>query len=167
MGKGQWTKEETCAESSENTVKTPVMKTPDEFVNAANLLMLLVCSINLPISRISVEPPEVANAPPLPERLQMHKFYRKINTEKVPYIELFSLFDNKIPNFTQYCKNDKDPLVCGHKVQNLDEHICAPFHKVYGDKEIEECLCCPLCKNWFHESCFSENCFLLLVLFCL
>ena len=43
MGKGQWTKEETCAESSENTVKTPVMKTPEEFVNAANLLMLLVC----------------------------------------------------------------------------------------------------------------------------
>ena len=53
------------------------------------------------------------------------------------------IFHSKVPNFRH--KNDKYPLVCGHKVENLDENICARFHKVYDDKEIEECLCCPLC----------------------
>ena len=36
----------------------------------------------------------------------------------------------------QCYKNDKDPLLYGHKVENLDENTCAHCHKVFDDKEI-------------------------------
>ena len=55
--------------------------------------------------------------------------YGKINT---PYIETIKLSHDKAPFFTKYYGNDKIPLVCGHKDENLDENmkISTPGHKL-------------------------------------
>ena len=39
-----------------------------------------------------LEPPEVTNKEPLPERLLIHQFYKKMSTEKFLYIEFFKPF---------------------------------------------------------------------------
>ena len=57
---------------------------------------------------------------------------------------MIKLSNDKVPYFTQYYTNDKDPLVCESKVKNHDENTCTRCHKVYDDKEIEEWFCCPL-----------------------
>ena len=46
---------------------------------------------------------------------------------KTPYIEVFKMFHDKEPYFTLYCINDKDPLVCGHKAENLDENTRSAY----------------------------------------
>ena len=46
-----------------------IVKTPEEFINAVNLLIpSLIYFAN---NRLLTEPPEEANAPPIPEKLQM------------------------------------------------------------------------------------------------
>ena len=113
--------------------------------------------------------PKVANTLPIPEALQ-HRISAmlKLSHDKVPYFtqyyhcvksfqirrffwSVFSCIQSeKTPywnTFHAVNKNDKDPLVCDHKVEKLDENTCARCHKVYDDKEIEEWFCCPLYKN--------------------
>ena len=103
------------------------------------------------------EPLEVANAPAIPETLQVHKVVREITKENIPLIKFFKLSRDDTPAYTQYYRSEKDPQVCGHPDRDVDDNTCAHCLADYKiDKEEEEWLCCPLCKKWFHESCFHK-----------
>ena len=71
------------------------VKTPEEFINVENLLIPSISSIHLPIPEILVEPPEVANAAPTPEILQIHQIHKNIqknNYSKVLLCLVFQAF---------------------------------------------------------------------------
>lgn len=96
---------------------------------------------------MSMEQPQVANATPILQTLQIHKLHWKISREIVPHIEFFKPSRGKQPYFPQCYRNDKDPFFCGHKNENLDENTRAYCQKVFDDKETEEQLRWPLCEN--------------------
>ena len=111
----------------------------------------------MPIVDMLEEPLEVANAPAIPETLQVHKVVREIAKENIPLIQFFKLSRDDTPSYTQYYRSEKDPQVCGHPDRDVDDNTCAHFLTNYKiDNEEEEWLCCPLCKKWFHESCFHK-----------
>ena len=111
----------------------------------------------MPIVDMLEEPLEVANAPAIPETLQVHKVVREITKENIPLIKFFKLSRDDTPAYTQYYRSEKDPQVCGHPDRDVDDNTCAHCLADYKiDNEEEEWLCCPLCKKWFHESCFHK-----------
>jgi len=111
----------------------------------------------MPIVDMLIEPVEVAKAPAIPETLQIHKIVREITDENIPFINFFKLSKDDTPSFTQYYRSKKDPQVCGHPAADVDSNTCAYCLANYkAGNEEEEWLCCPLCKKWFHESCFHK-----------
>ena len=133
------------------------VRDPEEFVKAANDVVPSIRSIYMPIVDMLEEPLEVANAPVIPETLQVHKIVREITKENIPFIKFFKLSRNDTPAYTQYCSLGIGPQVCSHPDRNVDDNTCAHCLADYkvGNEE-EEWLCCPLCTKWFHESCFDE-----------
>ena len=133
------------------------VRDPEEFVKAANDIVLSIRSIYMPIVDMLEEPLEVANAPAIPETLQVHKVVREITKENIPLIKFFKLSRDDTPAYTQYYRSEKDPQVCGHPDRDVDDNTCAHCLANYKiDNEEKEWLCCPLCKKWFHEGCFHK-----------
>lgn len=134
------------------------VKTPEEFANAANEVVPSIQSLYMPIDDMLKEPAEVASAPAIPETLQVHKVVRKINKDNVPFIEFFKLSKDDKPAYTHCYRSEEDPQVCGHQDHSeINDNTCGHCLVTYNvEKETEEWLCCPLCKKWFHESCFHE-----------
>jgi len=134
-----------------------LVRDPEEFVQAANDIVPSIRSIYMPIVDMLIEPVEVAKAPAIPETLQIHKIVREITDENIPFINFFKLSKDDTPSFTQYYRSKKDPQVCGHPAADVDSNTCAYCLANYkAGNEEEEWLCCPLCKKWFHESCFHK-----------
>ena len=67
------------------------VRDPDEFVKDANDIVPSVRSMYILIVDMLVEPLEVANAPAIPETLQVHKIVREITKENIPFIKFFKL----------------------------------------------------------------------------
>ena len=86
---------------------------PEEFVKAPNDIVPSIRSIYMPIVDILEEPLEVANAPAIPETLQVRKVVREITKENIPLIKFFKLSRDDTPAYTQYYRPEKDPQVCG------------------------------------------------------
>ena len=67
------------------------VRDPEEFVKAANDIVPSIRSIYMPIVDMLEEPLEVANAPAIPETLQVHKIVREITKENIPFTKFFKL----------------------------------------------------------------------------
>ena len=133
------------------------VRDPEEFVKAANDIVPSIRSMYMPVVDMLEEPLEVANAPTTPETLQVHKVVREITKENIPLINFFKLSRDDTTAYTQYYRSEKDPQVCGHPDRDVDDNTCVHCLADYKiDNEEEEWLCCPLCKKWFHESCFHK-----------
>ena len=101
------------------------------------------------------EPNEIENAPLVPETLQIHKVVRKFNSQGVACIEFYKLPNESKPYFTQYCRNEYDPVVCGPEEDKyLDDNTCTHCSRRCGDPDMLEWLQFPICSSWFHEQCF-------------
>ena len=128
-----------------------------EFAKAANDIVPSIRSLFMPIENMLEEPAEVANVPPIPETIQVHKLVREITRDNVPFIKFFKLSRDDRPAYTKYYQSKKDPQVCGHPDKDVDGNTCAHCLAEYKvNDEQEEWLCFPLCKKWFHESCFHK-----------
>ena len=86
----------------------------------------------MPIVDMLEEPLEVANAPAIPETLQVHKVVREITKENIPLVKFFKLSRDDTPAYTQYYRSEKDPQVCGHPDRDVDDNtalIVSPIKK--------------------------------------
>ena len=121
-----------------------IIDTPQEFAMVAQTLVPAITTIYLPESEMLQEPNEIENAPVVPEKLQIHKVTKRFNSQGVACIEFYKFSNEHKPCFTQYYRNDCDPVVCGHEEDKyVDDNTCviAP-----GVTEIQtlEWLQCPI-----------------------
>ena len=79
------------------------------------------------------------------------------NQGQCAFHQVFKLTRDDTLAFTQCHRSKKDSQVCGHPDKNVDDNSCAHCLAEYKvNDEQEEWMCCPLCKKWFHESCFHK-----------
>ena len=110
-------------------------------------------------SDVITEPDDIKNAPAIPSTLQIHKLVRKSKHNGGAEIQFFFLANSKETCFTQQYLSKN--LKCGHAEREFEtlamfKSRCAFCDKVYQEDEIIDWLKCPVCSQWFHESCFES-----------
>ena len=132
-----------------------VIDTPQEFAMAVQTLVPAITTIYLPERKMLQEPNEIENANVVVETLQIRKVAKKFNSQGVVCIQFCKCSNESQPYFTQYYRNECDPVVCGHEEDKyVDVNTCAHYSGRYGDPDMLEWLQCPICLIWFHEQCF-------------
>ena len=106
----------------------------------------------LPKEAEITEPKDIDNAPLIQDTLQIHKLERYINQRNEISIKFFKTAADEGPFYTQWYSR-VGGLICGHKDSNAYENQCAECRKNYFEDETDW-LECPVCKKWFHETCF-------------
>ena len=130
------------------------MTSPEDFALHASKLVESVTTIYLPSKEILPEPASIANAPYIKGTLEVHRVVRRKNFQGVMYLEFYRLSSDEAPFFTQYYRNDDDPIFCGHQSFNGGPKKFATCFSVYHQGE--EWMECPVCKQWYcSDSCFS------------
>ena len=84
--------------------------------------------------------------------LQILKLERYINQRNEISINFFKAAADEGPFYTQWYRRVRG-LICGHKDSNAHENQCAEYRK-NNFEDGTEWLECPVCKKWFHETCF-------------
>ena len=125
-----------------------VVTSPKDFASHASKQVESVTTLYLPTKEILPEPMSVSDAPYIKGTLDVHRIIRRKNIQGVMYLEFYRLSSDEVPFFTQYYRNDDDPIVCGHQSFNDGLNKCANCFSVYHQ--------CPVCKQWYcSEPCFS------------
>ena len=129
----------------------------DKFSEHVNKIVSGITSIYFPESELLMEPEDIEDAPKISETLSIHKLTRGFNEDDVCFIKFFKLPNEVKPFHTQFYRKEGDPEVCGHEhlplVFDVDQ-TCAFCKGQYEDKV--EWLQCPLCEQWFHQTCFEK-----------
>ena len=133
------------------------IKSPEEFCFHANKIIPSISSMYLPLTDILKEPDNVSQAPAIHGTLKIHKVIRSFDDKGVCYLTFFLLSCDEIPSWKQYYRKENDPIVCGHSRYDGDCNNCAYCKEAYyvGSKR-EEWLEYPVCKQWYHGSCFGK-----------
>ena len=129
-----------------------MVHTPKEFSDATMKFVSSIITVYLPESDEIFEPESIHQAPPIPETLLIHKFVPQINDRGDCSTEIFKATVDQVAFHIQWCKRASD-VVCGHEKLNKGDSDCS----TRGEWCIEdgrECLQCPICGQWFHETCF-------------
>ena len=129
-----------------------VVYTPEDFANVAMEFVPSITTIYLPKEAEIEEPEDIDNAPLIKDTLQVHKLERCINQRNECLIKFFKTVADEEPFYTQWY-GKVGGLICGHKESNVGENQCAECFKDYC-QDGSEWLECPVCKKWFHETCF-------------
>ena len=134
-----------------------MIRNAEEFSEHVNKIVSGITSIYLPESELLMEPEDIEDAPKINETLSIHKLTRGFNEDDVCFIKFFKLANEVKPFHTQFYRKEGDPEVCGHEhlplVFDVDQ-TCAFCKGKYEDKV--EWLQCPLCEQWFHQTCFEK-----------
>ena len=129
-----------------------VVHKPKEFSDVAMKLVLSIITVYLPKSDEIVEPESVHQTPFISETLSIHKFVRQINDRGDCSIEFFKIAVNQEAFHIQWYKRASD-VVCGHEKSNKGDSECSTCGEWYIE-DGSEWLQCPICEQWFHETCF-------------
>ena len=127
-----------------------VVHTPKEFSDAAVEYVPYIITVYLPRSDEIVESESIRQAPFIPETPSIHKFIRHIIDRGDCSTEFFKMAADQ--EASQWYIKACD-VVCGHEKSNKSNNECLTFEEWYTEDE-SECLQCPICKQWFHETCF-------------
>ena len=111
-----------------------------------------VITVYLPKSDKIVEPESIHQAPSIPETLLIQKFVRQINDRGDCSIEFFKTVIDQEAFYIQWYKRASD-VVCGNYKFNKGDSECSTFGEWYIE-DGSEWLQCPICEQWFHETCF-------------
>ena len=131
-----------------------VVTSPEDFASHASKQVESVTTLYLPTKEILPEPATVSDAPYIKGTLDVHRIIRRKNIQGVMYLEFYRLSSDEVPFFTQYYRNDDDPIVCGHQSFNDGPNKCANCFSIYHQRE--EWIECPVCMQWYcSEPCFS------------
>ena len=120
-----------------------VVTIPEDFARHARKLIESVTTLYLPTKEILPEPASVSDAPYIKGTLDVHRIIRRKNIQGVMYLEFYRLSSDEVPFFTQYYRNDDDPIVCGHQSFNDGPNKCASCFSIYHQGE--EWMECPVC----------------------
>ena len=129
-----------------------VVHTLKEFSDAAMKFVPSIITVYLPKSDEIVEPESIHQAPSIPETLSIHKFVRQINDRGDCSIEFFKTAVDQEAFHIQWYKRASD-VVCGHEKSNKGDSECSTCGEWYIE-DGSEWLQCPICEQWFHETCF-------------
>ena len=129
-----------------------VVHTPKEFSDAAMKFVPSIITVCLPRSDEIVDPESIHQAPSIPETLSIHKFVRQINDRGDCSIEFFKTVVDQEAFHIQWYKRASD-VVCGHEKSNKGDSECSTCGEWYIE-DGSEWLQCPICEQWFHETCF-------------
>ena len=129
-----------------------VVHTPKEFSDATMKFLSSIITEYLPKSDEIVEPESIHQAPSIPETLSVHKFVRQINDREDCSIEFFKTAVDQESFHIPWHKRTSD-VVCGHEKSNKGDSECSACGKWYIE-DGSEWLQCPICEQWFHETCF-------------
>ena len=129
-----------------------VVYTPEDFAKVAGNFVPSIATVYLPKEAEIVEPKDMDNAPPIKDTLQVHKLERYVNQTNECSIKFFKTAADEEPLYTQWYSK-VGGLICGHGESNAHGNQCAECGKRYCE-DGTEWLECPVCKKWFHETCF-------------
>ena len=121
-----------------------------------NKIIPSVTTIYMPVEDFPEELEEVTSAPAIPGTLKIHKIVRKMNAQQVFFLEFYHLSNDKEFAETQYYRKPNGPIVCGHAPFRGGSNFCGFCERRYEEDSKEEWIECPICKRWYHESCFSN-----------
>ena len=113
-----------------------------------------IITIYLPRSDEIVEPENINQSPAIPETLSVHKFDRQIDEKGECSIEFFKTATDQEPFHIQWYSK-AGAVVCGHGKSDKSENECSTCGEWYKE-DGSEWLQCPVCKKWFHETCFYD-----------
>ena len=123
-----------------------VVHTPKEFSDAAMKFVPSIITVYLPKSDEIVEPESIHQAPSIPETLLIHKFVRQISDRGGCSIEFFK---TTVDQWYRRASN----VACGHEKFNKGDSECSTCGE-WCIEDGSEWLQCPICEQWFHETCF-------------
>ena len=129
-----------------------VVHTPKEFSEAAIKFVPSIITVYLPRSNEIVESESIHQAPSIPETLSIHKSVRQINDRGDCSIEFFEAAVDQEAFHTQWYNKAGD-VVCGHEKSDKSNNECSTLGERYTE-DGSEWLQCPICEQWFHETCF-------------
>ena len=125
--------------------------TPKEFSDAVMKFVPSIITVYFPKSDEIVEPERIHQAQSIPETLPIHKFVRQINDRGDCSVEFFKTVVDQEAFHIQWYKRASD-VVCGHEKSNKGDTECSMCGEWCIDGS--EWLQCPICEQWFHETCF-------------
>ena len=129
-----------------------VVHAPKELSYAAMKFVSSIITVYLPRSDDIVESESIHQAPYIPDTLSIHKFVRQIDDREDCSIEFFKTAVDLETFHTQWYNKASD-VVCGHKKSNKSDNECSKCGEWYTE-DGSEWLQCPICDQWFHETCF-------------
>ena len=129
-----------------------VVHTHKEFSDAAMKFVSSIIAVYLSKSDEIVERESIHQAPSIPETPFIHKFVRQINGRGDCSIEFFKTVVDQEVFHIQWYKRASD-VVCDHEKSNKGDSECLPCGEWYIE-DGSEWLQCPICEQWFHETCF-------------
>ena len=110
-----------------------------------------IITVYSPRSDEIVEPESIHQAPSILETLSIHKFVQQINGRGDSSIEFFKTVVDHEAFHTQWYK--AADVVCGHYKSDKNDNACSTCWE-WHTEDGSEWLRCPICEQWFHETCF-------------
>ena len=130
-----------------------VIYSPQEFAEAVKKFAPAIHAVYLTESENIVASVGIESARKIKDTLKIHTFERKVAPNGNKYINFYKIADDEEPFHVQWYGSEND-VNCGHVNSNDSDNQCPKCSRIY--EEGEEWLCCPVCKNSFHEGCFYE-----------
>ena len=81
------------------------------------------------------EPASIETAPYIKGTLEIQRVVRRKYFQGVIYLEFFRLFSDEDPFYTQYYRNDDDPIVCGHRSFDEGPINCTNYFSTYQQQQ--------------------------------
>ena len=129
-----------------------VVHTPKDFSDTAMKLVPSIISVYFPKSDEIVEPESIHQAPSIPETHSTYKSVRQINDRGGCIIEFSKTAVDQEAFHTQWYKKASN-VVCGNEKSHKNDSECSTCGEWYTEDR-NEWLQCPICEQWFHETCF-------------
>ena len=118
---------------------------PFEFHQAILKFVPSIKSVYLPDTDVLNEPENIEQeSKKIPETLKVHHVER-FEVKGVYGLKFFYLAEGEKPFYTQWYSNEKDVVICGHEIADVDDNHCALFLEEYQQREDKWIQCLGFC----------------------
>ena len=118
---------------------------PFEFHQAILTFVPSIKSVYLPETDVLNEPENIEQeSKKIPETPKVHHVER-FEVKGVYGLKVFYLAEDEKPFYTQRYSNEKDVVICGHEIADVDDNHCALFLEEYQQREDKWIQCLGFC----------------------